>query len=158
MENKELPDKIIGLFKELNRAERSFDEWFPDDDLFPYDEPWWVYRRTFRDVFNDIYKRSEVEINVIPRILGGPGKCTDTLLIFIQPSFLTLQGDEYHPEMRLKKRIESAIDFCSKCKNVKYIIFWASIWEFRIWEKYKNRFANQTVILKPWKLPHIILK
>jgi hypothetical protein len=61
MENKELPDKIIGLFKELNRAEWSFDEEFPDDDLFPYDEPWWVYRRTFRDVFNEIYKRSEVK-------------------------------------------------------------------------------------------------
>ena len=158
MENKELPDKIIGLFEGLNRIERFFDELFPDDDSFPYDEPWWTIRRIFRDVFNDIYERSEVEINVIPRILGRPGKCTDTLLVFIQPSFLTFQGDEYHPEMRLKKRIESAIDFCSKCKNAKYIIFWASVWEFRIWEKYKDRFANQTVILKPWKLPHIILK
>jgi len=158
MENKELPDKIIGLIEELNRAERFFDEAFPDDDFYQYEELWWAYRRIFRDVFIDIYERSKVEINVIPHILGGRGKCTDTLLVFIEPSFLTFQGDEYHPEMKLKKRIESAIDFCSKCKNVKYIIFWASIWEFRMWEKYKDRFANQTVILKPWKLHHIILK
>jgi hypothetical protein len=127
MENKELPDKIIGLFEGLNRIERFFDEEFPDDDLFPYGEPWWAYRRIFRDVFSDIYERSKGEINVIPRILGGPGKCTDTLLVFIQPSFLTFQGDEYHPEMELKKRIESAIDFGNMCKNAKYIIFWASI-------------------------------
>jgi len=158
MENKELPAKIIGLFEELNRAERYFDEAFPNDDLFPYDERWWAYRRIFHDVFGRIDERSKGEINIIPHILGGPGECTDTLLVFIEPSFLTFQGDEYHPEMRLKKRTESAIDFVNICKNTKYIIFWASIWEFRMWEKYKDRFAGQTVLLKPWKLSHIFLK
>jgi len=75
-----------------------------------------------------------------------------------QIPFLVLQGDECHPEMRLKKRIESAINFIKRCGNARYIVFWASIWEFRMWRKYDGYFNGKTVILKPWKLAHIILK
>jgi hypothetical protein len=71
---------------------------------------------------------------------------------------LGITGDEYHPEMRLKKRIEFPFDFIKRCGNVRYIVFWASIWEFRMWRKYEGYFNGKTVILKPWNLAYMILK
>jgi len=60
--------------------------------------------------------------------------------------------------MRLKKRIESAINFINECGNARYIVFWSSIWEFRMWKKYEKQFSDKVVILKPWGFRHIILK
>ncbi|MGC8585880.1 MAG: hypothetical protein ACP5L4_07210, partial [Thermoplasmata archaeon] len=68
-----------------------------------------------------------------------------------------LQADEWHPEMRLRKRIDSAMDLVDRCKT-RYVIFWASIWDFRLWRKYESKFSGQTVILKPWKMKYILLR
>jgi len=157
MENEELPEKIKALLEGLNEAEGIFDEFFPEDDWL-MDDPW--FRHHLPPIFGPLRRRlgEGGEINIIPPRYGGKGECTDTLLVFVEPSFWILQGDECHPEMRLKKRIESAIDFIKRCGNVRYIVFWASIWEFRMWRKYEGYFNGKTVILKPWKLAHIILK
>jgi len=157
MEDEELPEKIKALLEGLNEMEGIFDESFPDDDGL-WDDPW--FRHHLPPIFGPLRRRlgEGGEINIIPPGYGGEGECTDTLLVFIEPSFWVLQGDECHPEMRLKKRIESAIDFIKRCGNVRYIVFWASIWEFRMWRKFEGYFNGKTVILKPWKLAHIILK
>jgi len=34
---------------------------------------------------------------------------------------------------------------------VRYVIFWASIFDFRMWSKLKGSYTWPTVILKPWK-------
>jgi len=80
------------------------------------------------------------------------------LLVFVEPSFWILQGDEIHPEMRLKKRIESVMNFIDRCGNPRYIVFWSSIWEFSMWKKYEKQFSGKAVILKPWGFRHIILE
>ena len=134
MEDEELPEKIKALLEGLNEMEGIFDESFPDEDSL-WDDPW--FRHHLHPIFGPVRRRlgEGGEINIIPPRYGGKGDCTDTLLVFIEPSFWVLQGDECHPEMRLKKRIKSAIDFIKRCGNVRYIVFWASIWEFRMWKE-----------------------
>jgi len=63
---------------------------------------------------------------------------------------------KWHPEMRIRKRIDSALNLIKRCIT-RYVIFWASIWDFRLWSKYQSQFSNQIVILKPWKKDIIIL-
>jgi len=157
MENEELPEKIKALLEGLSEAEGIFDEFFPDDDWLR-DDPW--FRHHLPPIFGPLRRRlgEESEINIVPPRYGGKGECTDTLLVFIEPSFWILQGDESHPEMRLKKRIESTINFIDRCGNARYIVFWSSIWEFRMWKKYEKQFSGKVVILKPWGFRHIILK
>jgi len=158
MENEELPEKIKALLEGLSEAEGIFDEPFPDDDSL-WDYPWIIWHH-YPHIFDPLHKRlgEGQEINIIPPRYGECGKCTDTLLVFVEPSYWILQGDESHPEMRLKKRIESAINFINRCGNARYIVFWSSIWEFRMWKKYEKQFSGNVVILKPWGLRHIILK
>jgi len=158
MENEELPEKIKALLEGLNEMEGIFDESFPDDDWLR-DYPWIIWHH-YPHIFDPVHRRlgEGQEINIIPPRYGECGKCTDTLLVFIEPSFWILQGDESHPEMRLKKRIESTINFIDRCGNAKYIVFWSSIWEFRMWKKYEKQFSGKVVILKPWGFRHIILK
>jgi len=50
--------------------------------------------------------------------------------------------------MRIRKRIDSALNLFKRC-NKGYVIFWASIWNFKLWSKYLSQFSNQIVILKP---------
>jgi len=158
MENEELPEKIKSLLEGLSEAEGIFDESFLDDDSL-WDYRWIIWRR-HHHIFDQVHRRlgEGQEINIIPPRYGECGKCTDTLLVFVEPSFWILQGDESHPEMRLKKRIESAMNFIDRCGNARYIAFWSSIWEFRMWKKYEKQFSGKLVILKPWGLRHIILK
>jgi len=158
MENEELPEKIRTLLEGLSEMEGIFDESFPDDDSL-WDYLWIIWRR-YPHIFDPVHRRlgEGHEINIIPPRYGECGKCTDTLLVFVEPSFWILQADESHPEMRLKKRIESAINFINRCGNARYIVFWSSIWEFRMWKKYEKQFSGRVVILKPWGFRHIILK
>jgi len=161
MEKEELPEKIKTLLEELSEMEVIFDKFFPDDDWLRDDQ--WIFRHHYPHIFDPVYRRlGEIqEINIIPPRYGREGregKCTDTLLVFVEPSFWILQGDESHPEMRLKKRIESTINFIDRCGNARYIVFWSSIWEFRMWKKYEKQFSGKVVILKPWGFRHIILK
>jgi hypothetical protein len=158
MENEELPEKIKALLEGLSEMEGIFDESFPDDDI-PWDYPWYIWHR-HHNIFDPVHRRlgEGQEINIIPPRYGEYEKCTDTLLVFVEPSFWILQGDECHPEMRLKKRIESAMNFIDRCGNARYIVFWSSIWEFRMWKKYEKQFSGKVVILKPWGFRHIILK
>jgi len=158
MENEELPEKIKSLFEGLSEMEGIFDEFFRDDDWLR-DDPWIIWHRDYQ-IFDQVHRRlgEGQEINIIPPRYGREGKCTDTLLVFVEPSFWILQSDESHPEMRLKKRIESAMNFIDKCGNTRYIVFWLSIWEFRMWKKYEKQFSAKVVILKPWGFRHIILK
>jgi len=149
MENEELPKKIKALLEGLNEAEGIFDEFFPDDDWLRDDL--WIFRHHYPHIFDTLHKRLREgqEINIIPPRYGGEGKCTETLLVFVEPSFWILQGDESHPEMRLKKRIESAMNFIDRCGNARYIMFWSSVWEFRMWKKYEKQVSGKAVILKP---------
>jgi len=123
MENKELPEKIKALLEGLSEMEGIFDEFSPDDDWLK--DYRWIFRHGYPHIFDPVYKRlGEIqEINIIPPRYGGEGKCTDTLLVFVEPSFWIIQGDESHPEMRLKKRIESAMNFIDMCGNARYIVF-----------------------------------
>jgi hypothetical protein len=156
MRDEEIPNKIRNIVEKLNGLENNFDEMNFDDDLLMMDH-FHPFRRFWPDItLNEII--SEDGVNIIPSSYGKRGECQDTLLVFIEPSFMIFQGDEYHPEMRIKKRIETALDFINRrCNSVKYIIFWASVWEFRIWKKYKKEFQKNLVILKPWGLSHITL-
>jgi len=158
MKNEKLSEKVKNLLKGLNDAEEIIDEAISDDE--------WLLEEVSTilehpgEIFDPVYRPlgEGEKINVIPSKYGKKGECTDTLLVFVEPSFWILQGDECHPEMRLKKRIESSINFISICKEINYIVFWASIWEFRIWKKYEKYFTKQTIILKPWGLDYMILK
>ncbi|MGC9124062.1 MAG: hypothetical protein ACP5IB_08375 [Thermoplasmata archaeon] len=153
----ELPEKIKNILDILDKIENSIDEEFPDDDwMWDWDYPF-IHRRLMKPL-GPILKRvfEGGDVNIVPKRYGIPGKCEDTLVVFIEPSFWFLQPDEWHPEMRLKKRIESALNVIKSC-NTRYVIFWASIWEFRMWRKYKPLFSNQIVILRPYKEDKIIL-
>jgi hypothetical protein len=70
---------------------------------------------------------------------------------------VTLFGDEVISEMRIRKRIESAGMFLKRCSTVRYVIFWASIFDFRMWSKLKGSYTWPTVILKPWKQNYEII-
>ncbi|MGC8689789.1 MAG: hypothetical protein ACP5UG_07095 [Thermoplasmata archaeon] len=151
----ELPEKVREILKDLAEIENSIDENFPDDDWL-WDYPF-IHRRLIGPLVPIFEKEHGGEINVIPPRYGSRGNCRDKLLVFIEPSFWILQADEWHPEMRLRKRIESAINLVDRCKT-RYVIFWASIWDFRLWRKYESKFSGQTVILRPWKMKYIILR
>ena len=153
MDEEELPKKVERIIEGLSEVENMMDEEFQDDDLFSVMPPWHLFADypyyTLGRVFNKLEEGDS--INVIPSIYGRRGECRDVLLVVIEPQFMTFFGDEVISEMRIRKRIESAGLFLKRCRTVRYVIFWASIFDFRMWSKLKQSYAWPTVILKPWK-------
>lgn len=168
MVSEELPSSIINLSKDLTAIENRIFE-FADDSLddklnieiwheimhgYPIDWP----RPLSRMVRHSI-NGTKNNINIIPGGYGMNGNCQDTLMIVIEPSRFIYQADEYNVEMRIIKRIGTAVNFVStKCINVKYILFWAGIWDYYSWNTYKNKFTKQKIYLKPWGMNTIQVK
>jgi len=158
MVKEESPSKVDRIIEGLSEAESVIDEEFPDDDLLSGITPWHLFDYPYyplRRVFDNLKEGDS--INVIPSIYGTRGECRDVLLVVIEPPFMTLFGDEVISEMRIRKRIESAGMLLHRCNTVRYVIFWASIFDFRIWSKLKGSYTWPTVILKPWKQKYGII-
>jgi len=152
MVKEESPSKVDRIIEGLSEAENMMDEEFPDDDLLSGIPPWHLFDYPYyplRRVFDNLKEGDS--INVIPSIYGTRGECRDVLLVVIEPPFMTLFGDEVISEMRIRKRIESARMLLQRCSTVRYVIFWASIFDFRMWSKLKGSSTWPIVILKPWK-------
>jgi len=159
MDEDELPKEVKRIIEGLSEVENMMDEKFQDDDLFSVMPPWHLFADypyyTLGRVFNKLEEGDS--INVIPSIYGRRGECRDVLLVVIEPQFMTFFGDEVISEMRIRKRIESAGLFLKRCRTVRYVIFWASIFDFRMWSKLKQSYTWPTVILKPWKQKYQII-
>jgi len=156
MREHEIPEKVRKLIRRLERVESNIDENFYDDEFLIYRDPFWF--RELPWILKDVYEGMDGEpINIIPRRFLRNGECTDLLLVVVEPSFMAIQGDEYHPEMRIRKRIDASLYLIDKCPSIKYAIFWAAIWDFREWKKRESMF-NIPVILKPWGQSEMILK
>ena len=152
MDEDDLPKEVERIVEGLSKAENMIDEEFPEDDLLSGIPPWHLFDYPYyplRRVFDNL--KEGYSINVIPSIYGRRGECRDVLLVVIEPQFMTFFGDEVVSEMRIRKRIESAGIFLKRCRTVRYVIFWASIFDFRMWSKLKQSYTWPTVILKPWK-------
>jgi len=159
MDEEELPKKVERIIEGLSEVENMMDEKFQVDDLFSVMPPWHLFADypyyTLGRVFDKLEEGDS--INVIPSIYGRRGECRDVLLVVIEPQFMTFFGDEVVSEMRIRKRIESAGIFLKRCSTVRYVIFWASIFDFRMWSKLKQSYNWPTVILKPWKQKYQII-
>jgi len=153
MDREELPKKVERIIEALSEAENMTDEEFQDDDLLSVMPPWHPFIDYPYYPLGGVFDKLKVgdSINVIPSIYGRRGECRDVLLVVIEPQFITFFGDEVVSEMRIRKRIESARTFLKRCSTVRYVIFWASIFDFRMWSKLKGSYVWPTVILKPWK-------
>jgi len=153
MDEDELPKEVERIIEGLSKAENMIDEELPNDDLFSVMPPWHLFADYPYYTLGRVLDKLEEgdSINVIPSIYGRGGECRDVLLVVIEPQFMTFFGDEVISEMRIRKRIESAEIFLKRCSTVRYVIFWASIFDFRMWSKLKGSYNWPIVILKPWK-------
>ena len=152
MDEEKLPKEVERIIKSLSEAENMIDEELRDDDMFSVMPPWHLFDYPYYPLGRVFNKLEEGDsINIIPSIYGRRGECRDVLLVVIEPQFMTFFGDEVISEMRIRKRIESAGLFLKRCRTVRYVIFWASIFDFRLWSKLKQSYTWPTVILKPWR-------
>jgi hypothetical protein len=157
IDRESLPEKINDLFDTLKDLENLFKDYFKEKESF-WDGSDEEIAKKISEPFGGIGKRrlEESEINVIPTRYGRKtNRCYDTLLVIMEPSIYILTPNECYPDIRMGNRINDALKHIRYCENlkifeVKYIIFWAGFWDFKLWNKYRNDFQGKHVFLVPW--------
>ncbi len=157
IERESLPERINDLFDSLKDLENLFKDYFNEEKS--------IWKGTDEEIAKKISEpfgpigRGRLEgadINVIPPRYGRKTyRCYDTLLVILEPSIYILTPNECYPDIRMENRINDALKHIEKCKNLKhvdvrYVIFWAGFWDFRLWNKYRYYFQGKQVFLVPW--------
>ncbi|PYB67480.1 hypothetical protein DMB44_08645 [Thermoplasma sp. Kam2015] len=153
-----LPEKIRDIVLALDAEEREIDRILSEvenGETGEIDEGKWV--RLWIDFpfrhwpFWPIASRLiRSDVNVVPGYYGIKGECSDTLLVLVEPRIIALYPWGCDLERRFRRRMDDARNHLNRCPGTRYIIFWASNWDFRAWKRYGGRFSSRTVVLKPW--------
>lgn len=168
MGSEDLSENIINISKELTKLENKLLDLAEDDPSDRLDRQIWEgiirgypvgWPRPLSRLAGHSINGSNSNVNIIPGVYGMDGDCRDTLMVIVEPSRFIYQADEFNVEMRIIKRIETAANFVSrKCPDVKYILFWAAIWDYYAWNNHKNKFTKQKAYLKPWGMDTVQIK
>lgn len=154
----DLPEEVMNVIRGLGEIEERIDHILSkmeNDETGEIDEDTWAefsmdfpfHRWPFWPIVSPLIRSG---VNVIPGYYGTKGECSDTLLVVVEPRIITLYPWDCDLERNLKRRICDARNHLNRCPHTRYIIFWASSWDFRAWKRYGGRFTGRTVVLKPW--------